>query len=301
MTTAAPISTVSAFHEAAPSPASTNSTKQKTYPAIPSGETEAELFFYEGTSDNQEPYNIINSQKPVPENNVVSVEVKVPIQDFRGHETEFSLDKQAFAGLSNVPATEKEFTDPKRIEEIYYPEVEELVKKHLGPEVEQVVIFDNTVRHNTPDASRRPVPKVHIDQTAHATELRVKKHLSPERAQEVLSSGKRQRIINVWRPINGPVVDQPLALCDSRSVRNEDVLPVKHIYPDHVGETATVKSHPDQKWWYWSGVRNDEVILIKCFDSVQGGRTPHTAFTHPRTPEGCEGRRSIEVRCLVIG
>jgi hypothetical protein len=224
MTTAAPLSTVSAFHEAAPTPASTDSTKQKDYPTIPSGEVEAELFFYDGTSDNQAPYNIIKT--PVPDTNTLFATVKAPIHDFRGHESEFSLDKQAFAGLSNVPATEKEFTDEKRIEEIYYPEVEELVKKHLGPEVEEVVIFDNTVRNNSPDAFRRPVPRVHIDQTAYAVEQRVKRHLSPERAQEVLSTGKRQRIINVWRPINGPVIDQPLALCDSRSVREEDVLPV---------------------------------------------------------------------------
>lgn len=115
----------------------------------------------------------------------------------------------------------------------------------------------------------------------------------------------------MWRPINGPVVDNPLALADSRSVKDEDVLSVRHIYPDREGGTLTVRYHPEQKWWYWSGQRNDEVVLIKCFDTdtkVGGGsegrrgRTPHTAFEHPGTPEEKRnGRESIEVRCLVIG
>jgi hypothetical protein len=34
--------------------------------------------------------------------------------------------------------------------------------------------------------------------------------------------GQRFAIINVWRPIRGPVRDKPLAVCDAQSISAED-------------------------------------------------------------------------------
>ena len=130
--------------------------------------------------------------------------------------------------------------------------------------------------------------------------------MSPERAAEVLAKGLRYQIINVWRPINGAVVASPLGFADSASAEESDLVGVQHIYPDYIGETASVRYNPAQKWWYVSGQTNDEVSLIKCFDSVAGAdgkfrRTPHSAFDHPGSVPEARGRESIEVRCLVIG
>ena len=76
-------------------------------------------------------------------------------------------------------------------------------------------------------------------------------------------------------------------------------------YPNRNGQTAAVAYNPGQKWYYWSGMKNEDRLLLKCFDSDetvgQWGRVPHTAFTDPRTPEGAVGRESIEVRALVFG
>jgi len=46
---------------------------------------------------------------------------------------------------------------------------------------------------------------------------------------------------------------------------------------------------------------NDERILLQCYDSKDGARTPHTAFEDPHTPNNGPGRESIEVRTLVFG
>ena len=148
--------------------------------------------------------------------------------------------------------------------------------------------------------------KVHIDQTEKAARLRVERHLGDE-AEKLLQG--RYRIINIWRPLNGPVQSSPLALASSETVRDEDVIPVEHRYPDRTGWTAGVKYNEGQKWHYLSGMKNDERLFIECFDSealkagskVRGGRVPHTAFVHPDTPEGAVGRESIEVRALVFG
>ena len=117
---------------------------------------------------------------------------------------------------------------------------------------------------------------------------------------EELKNG-RVRLINVWRPLNGPVVASPLAYADSRSVPDEDIVPVEHRYPHRTGETAGVKFTPKGQWYYWSGMGNDERILLQCYDSQDGARTPHSAFVDPRTKEEWPGRESIEVRTLVFG
>jgi hypothetical protein len=50
-------------------------------------------------------------------------------------------------------------------------------------------------------------------------------------------------------------------------------------------------------------MRQDEVMLIKCFDSADDGRArfvPHAAFVDPTTPADALPRQSIELRTLVF-
>lgn len=48
-------------------------------------------------------------------------------------------------------------------------------------------------------------------------------------------------------------------------------------------------------------MRDDERLLLQCFDSERGGRAPHSAFEDPRSGGDAKGRESIEVRALVFG
>jgi len=74
----------------------------------------------------------------------------------------------------------------------------------------------------------------------------------------------RYQIINLWRPIDNPAFDFPLAMCDYRSVdAQKDLVPVRLIYPDHEGETFGVKFSPEHKWKYVRGLNTDEVVFIK--------------------------------------
>ena len=86
------------------------------------------------------------------------------------------------------------------------------------------------------------------DQTTKSAIQRVDYHMGDE-AAELLKG--RYRLINVWRPINGPVVHKPLAFADSRSVPDSDIVPVEHRYPHRTGETAGVKYTEAGKWHYW--------------------------------------------------
>jgi len=265
------------------------------------------LNYFKKPEDGSEPFNYVE-KPPVgkPERNFGDFSTKVQIKDIRGHESSYNLDKDAFAVIQNVPeSAEKDFVEDESIKAKYYPEVEKLILDNI-PGSTKVVFFDHTIRRSNPNAPRAPVTRVHIDQTVASAKERVKRHTGDE-AEKLLQG--RYRIINVWRPLNGPVASFPLGFASSASVKNEDLVPIHHIYPDRTGQTAGVQHNPSQQWHYFSGMTNDERLLLECFDSealnegtkVQGGRVPHTAFVDPRTPENAPGRESIEVRTLVFG
>jgi hypothetical protein len=75
-----------------------------------------------------------------------------------------------------------------------------------------------------------PVSPVHADQTPEAGVNRVRKHMGRE-SERLLTT--RVQIINVWRPLVGPVVDSPLGLCHAESIDwNKDMVAGKLLYRD---------------------------------------------------------------------
>lgn len=267
---------------------------------IPRGPVTTTLNFFKDPSDGAKPFNYVEPQpEGHPQRNFGVNEVQLELNDIRGHEAEYYLDKDAFEVVQGVSSEEKEFVDDEHIKKVYYPEVEKLLLDNV-PGAHKVTIFDHTIRRSNPDAPRAPVTRVHVDQTAISTAWRVKLH-NPEDADELLKG--RYRIINVWRPINGPVQAHPLGFASADSVEDNDLVPVEHRYPHRTGETAGVRYNESQKFFYLSGMQNDESLFLKCYDSKDGvgQRVPHTAFVDPRTPEGARGRESIEVRALVYG
>ena len=110
-------------------------------------------------------------------------------------------------------------------------------------------------------------------------------------------------IVNVWRPIRGPLRDAPLAICDATSVAFADFVPSDPVYCDRVGEIYRVRYNPAHRWFYVPEMRADEAVLIKCYDSVEDGRarfTAHSAFEDPTASPDVLPRESIEVRTLVF-
>lgn len=267
---------------------------------VPRGPVRSALNFYQAPADGSKPFNYVETPPEGQLQRNFGQEIhEVELNDIRGHESEFYLDKDAFQAIGGIPSEEKDFADEEHIKSVYYPEVEKLLLDHV-PGAHKVTLFDHTIRRTDPNASRAPVTRVHVDQTARSTEWRVRLH-DPEDAEELLKG--RYRIINVWRPLNGPVQSFPLGFASAESVDDNDLIPVEHRYPYRTGETAVVRFNEGQKFFYWSGMQNDERLFLKCFDSKDGvgRRVPHTAFVDPRTPEGAVGRESIEVRALVYG
>ena len=64
-----------------------------------------------------------------------------------------------------------------------------------------------------------------------------------------------------------------------------------------------MRYRPSHHWYYVPAMRTDEVLLLKCFDSAEDGRSrfvPHTAFIDPTASTDIPPRESIELRTFVF-
>lgn len=156
-----------------------------------------------------------------------------------------------------------------------------------------------------------PAAEAHVDFTERSA------HKLAERlyaAQRPDGAGYDRFIcFSIWRALSPPPQDMPLALCDGRSVRDDegthntkvdvDELPTGDaIFADVPGEedmlAATIFHYsPYHRWWYFPDMTADEVIFIKFHDSdhSRAWRAPHTAFRDTSRPDAVE-RRSMEFR-----
>lgn len=167
---------------------------------------------------------------------------------------------------------------------------------------------DKVVSHDDEKPFPGPTHSVHVDQSYESAMSRIPHHI-PEDADR-LAKGRVQ-IINLWRPIK-TVMRDPLAVSDSLSIPEDDLVPIPVIYPrgDRKGATLSVKHRDSHEWYYKHHLTPDEILVFKCFDNRAGAqsaeryknrakRVPHSAFEVPGT-ESEEARESIEVRALVF-
>jgi len=211
--------------------------------------------------------------------------------------SDLDLDREGFA-LLHRPSLVRDFTDEALIRGAYYEESARIVAEATG--ASRVEVFDHTVRLNADGALRQPVTRVHNDYTLKSGPQRVR-DLMGEEAEDLLK--RRFQIVNVWRPINGPAIDMPLAVCDARSVGLEDFVASDLVYRDRKGETYAVRHSPHHQWFYVPEMGEDEVLLLKCYDSAEDGRarfTAHSAFRDPTAPADAKPRESIEIRTLAF-
>lgn len=278
--------------------------------ASPGGDVTGILHFYQAPLDLSEPFFKVTDQSGAGTKNYGHNPIPIVIRDFRNRHSEFSLERHSFAAVSSTPVEGIDLTKEEDIHTRYSLNAEELILK-IVPGSQRVVIFDSIIRAASPtELLRRPVRKVHIDQSPLGVYRRVKRYVSEHAAEEMVAGRLRVRLVNVWRPLVGPVADHPLAVAESLTIDEADLVKVKHIYPDSIRETYAVKYSPSQRFWYWSQMSTSEVLLLQCFDSrkhrdesgvLRNIRCAHASFCISRPEdERCE-RQSIEVRCLVIG
>jgi len=192
---------------------------------------------------------------------------EVRIHDCRAVMDALSLDGEGFAFRRHDSAI-RNFYDPAEVERVYYPEVADLVREVTG--ATRVHVFDHNVRNAAKaaqgeDGAHKPVQYVHNDYTENSGPQRVRDLLAPDDAARMLRH--RFSVINVWRPIRGPVADKPLAVCDAATMGSGDFVSTDLVYEDRLGEVYSVRHSPRQRWYFLSDMAANEVLFLKCYDS----------------------------------
>jgi hypothetical protein len=240
----------------------------------------------------------------IPRSTVSFAPLIVSIQDARRRSEPLRLDVEGMAFVRQ-PSAMHNFYDDDQVQTVYYREAAALIARVAG--AARVVVFDHTVRRREPVAAgrppgwpRRPVLEVHADYTVDSAPLRLRSLLGE---QAGYLSSRRFSIINVWRPIRGPLQDAPLAICDAGSVRPGQLVAADILYPDRIGQIYYVTADPHHRWYYLPDMSSDEVWLFKSYDSEQTGRArfaPHTAFENPHAGAEILPRQSIELRAFAF-
>jgi hypothetical protein len=234
---------------------------------------------------------------------VPCIDMPVSIKDARRQAIQRSIDREGFELRRHTTAV-SDFYDSREVQEIYYPEIVRLVREMTLAEL--VVVFTHAVRcgeklKQADTTVQRPFKFVHNDYTATTGPSRAREVLGPR--SEMLTA-RRFCIINLWRPIRGPIQESPLALCDAQSVTPRDFVSIPSQDPS--GRTIriyTLSFSSNHLWSYFPLMQHDEIVLFKTFDSMEDGRarfTFHSAFTDPNTAAEAPPRESIEVRALVV-
>ena len=237
----------------------------------------------------------------VPTRTGTSEEHRVAIRDARPLIGKLSQDREGFVLLHHQSAVQN-FYDEDEIARVYYPECERVIKEATG--ATRVVAFDHIVRNAAVSAKgnavKIPAKRVHDDYTAWSAPQRVRDLMGGE-AEALLKH--RFAIINLWRPIRGPVLESPLVLCDAESLSEENLIARDLKYPDRTGQTYSITYNPNQRYYYFPKMQPEEPVLIRCFDSAPNGAarfSAHTGFDDPTSPPDAPPRESLEVRTLVF-
>lgn len=245
----------------------------------------------------------------------------MPIRDH------FELDVHGFR-IVTLPSAVRNFHDKAEVERLYEGEVERNVQALTGADK---VVARGWMLRTSADLSQQAQQKV--ENYRHAGGLQppageVHVDFDPPTARRMAEATYAERfpdgpgftrflISSYWRTFSPPPQDLPLALCDGRTSfageEKSNRLFVVDAFPDGDALTAPVEgedqllaasifSHsPEMRWWYFSNMSRDDVLLFKFHDSDHSRtwRAPHTAF-HDRSFADANVRESIEARSIAF-
>ena len=203
----------------------------------------------------------------------------------------FKLDVHGFVFVDHNTQV-KDFTDEAERARVYDPEVQALIKQHSG--ASEVLVFDHTIRVGDEEVqkasgARPPVKGVHNDYTETSAPRRLRDIVGDAQAERRFK--KRWAIIQVWRPIRGKVLIDPLGICDGRSIPPKGFILVERRYRDRTGEVYHIAHNPTHEWFYIPQMERHEALVFKVFDSDAGKHRASLRTARSTIPERRRKRR----------
>jgi hypothetical protein len=241
------------------------------------------------------------------------------IRDARAEAASLGLEKSGFE-LFHRPSAVRDWYDEREVIATYYEECRALAREVSG--ASHAFTFDHLIREpgrqiagggiaarggeriTGPEAGGGYVSGVHMDYVEGAT---WREYLALHGEREPIGAS-RVLVFNFWRPLFDVADRDPLAVCDGRSVRAEDLCETRIYGYGHAGYSwydigvavYDVAASRAQRWYFYPRMTPDEVLLMKTFDSagVIGRACPHGSFANPAAAPDAPPRRSIELRVL---
>lgn len=235
----------------------------------------------------------------------------VQVYDARAVHRPFTLERNGFE-LVHRPSRVRDFTDRDELARVYDAEIEEFVRLRLG--ADRVALLGATLRRAADPAGHDSQPAaglVHIDfspegAAAHAAETYARHFPDGPGYSRAVST-------SCWRVFSPPPQDWPLAVCDFRSLGDDEGRPntlyfVDAIPPDPFGPIAgsprTLSGsefhyRASHRWYFYPDMTRDELLLFVLHDSDHSRpwRVMHSAFLDAET-QAVTPRHSVEYRTV---
>jgi hypothetical protein len=224
---------------------------------------------------------------------------EVEIRDAKHLPAAPTLEQQGFE-LHHLPLSQAgDWTDTDWLDRVYIPESLDLVRQ-LTKAMHVTKCYGLPLIRDTGNPERAPAAEfVHFDGTREA----VVHFIEMAADAEIRRKYPRVKMFNIWRVITLPPQDVPLALCDQRTLDEDDWVVGRTIepnYPDGIPYLTAV-FNGGQNWHYFSDLTPDDVVVFKGLDIDADAPMGclHGAFRNPAVPKAIP-RASIEFRAFAF-
>lgn len=250
------------------------------------------------------------------------VPVAVPVDIHDGRKSTLPGWEACGFELMQFPSAIEDWTDQRAVNGLHLDETESFLKQLTGCDA---VLFYPPLLRTREDAQRQPdlapIQLVHSDYTeGYRDMIQNPEHpyheiLKPSMLRAGVEAGDIRRAARVltlqcWRNIGAADVDFPLAFCDARTVRREQLAPyrveeyggLKTDFDSFIGLPPNGEEHA---WYVFPEMAAEEVVLFRAYDSDRASSgepfwTLHCAFRDPTRPDNAPGRESIETRGICL-
>lgn len=248
----------------------------------------------------------------------------VTVRDARPRQGDFTLASHGFTLLRHRSAVQ-DFLSKEEVNATYPNEVTQAIRQFTGADrvatMSWMVRTSGDIRpqerqevgYRHSGGVQPPASEAHCD----ASPDRIDNMARALYEQRFPGAPPYQRFLytSFWRTFSPPPQDYPLALCDGNSVGDDEGVPNTLIIVDSIPECAEMlrpipdedkrvaaaifRHNPNHRWWYFSNMTRDEVLLLVFHDSrrARPWRVPHTAIRDTSRADA-QPRSSIEFRSI---
>lgn len=230
----------------------------------------------------------------------------VEIADARALPTPATFADEGFE-IHQLPFPSYDWFNMDWVKTVYGPRTMEFVKDLVG--ADHIASFyagmffrDTGETYTSLDTPYRgrAADFVHMDYTRESVMPFVREAVDAE----TLAKFPHVKIFNIWRSMTPPPQDVGLAFCDQRTLDERDWVfgeTVELNFPKGV-PFLTATWMPEQKWYYYSGMSQDEVVIFNGCDTDPDSPVGciHGAFVNPDPGPVTVPRASVEFRVIAL-